>query len=188
MHEDRHYLELALAQAEEAGREGSLPIGAVVVGPEGEVLSEGRNRIFSVGDPTCHAEIDALRQAGPLLSTPQYSGRSTLYTTMEPCLMCTGAILLASIRRLVWLVDDTGYGALRELREGVLYAELFARLTVAKASEPSLERRVCERLADWDRSRGRHDSRWAAELEALAGRAQPDIPTGERGVEGGRSR
>lgn len=148
MYGDRYYLELALAQAESADREGSLPIGAVVVGPDGQVLGEGRNRIFSAGDPTCHAEIDALRRAGPLLSAPQYSGRSTLYTTLEPCLMCTGAILLASVGRLIWLVDDTGYGALRELQDGTLYADLFTCLTVAKASEPDLERRVCERLAD----------------------------------------
>lgn len=165
---------MAVAHAERAEREGSLPIGAAVVGPGGEVIGGGRNRIFSAGDPTRHAEIDALRHAGPALSVEPYVGRCTLYTTMEPCLMCTGAVLLAGIARLVWLVDDTGYGALRRLRDGELYADLFARLVAEKASEPDLERRILHRLAGWDARRGRAESRWAVELEALDGRPSPE--------------
>ncbi len=170
MYTDRHYLEVALAQAEEADREGSLPIGAVVVGPDGEVLGEGRNRIFNSPDPICHAEMDALRRAGSLLPTEPYAGRCTLYTTMEPCLMCTGAILLSSIARVVWLVPDSGYGALRALEGGELYADLFARLSITAALEPDLECRMYERLADWYIRRGRYESRWIAERNALAER------------------
>src|SRR6266699_945769 len=102
MKSDRYYLELALEEAEQACQQGTYPIGALVVGPDGSILSRGQNRVYSAGDYTAHAEVETLRHAGGMLMEPSYRGKCTLYTTMEPCLMCTGALLLATIARVVW--------------------------------------------------------------------------------------
>lgn len=86
MLDDRHYLEIALEEAEIAFSEGTIPIGAVIVGPEGEIISRGRNRVFSSMDPSCHAEIDVIRKAGKNLLNKDYKNKCTMYTTVEPCL------------------------------------------------------------------------------------------------------
>jgi tRNA(adenine34) deaminase len=78
---DRYYLELALEEAEIAFNEGTIPIGAVLVDPDGNVLSKGRNRVFTNSDPTKHAEIDVIRQAGLLLMDTKYKNKCTLYST-----------------------------------------------------------------------------------------------------------
>ncbi|MNW15530.1 tRNA-specific adenosine deaminase [compost metagenome] len=69
---DRYFLEIALEEAEIAFSEGTVPIGAVLVDHEGNILSKGRNRIFTANDPTCHAEIDVIRKAGSKLLDPTY--------------------------------------------------------------------------------------------------------------------
>lgn len=92
METDHFYLELAIQEAEKAGQDGTYPIGALVLGPDGRILSRGLNRVYSAGDYTAHAEVDAIRNAGSVLMGPAYRGKCILYTTMEPCLMCTGAL------------------------------------------------------------------------------------------------
>jgi cytosine deaminase len=96
---DRHLLDLAVAEARVGLAEGGVPIGAVLVGDDGEVLGAGHNRRVQLGSPIRHGETDALENAG-LLRADIYR-RSTMVTTLSPCDMCTGAILLYGIPRVV---------------------------------------------------------------------------------------
>ncbi|MFP5360013.1 MAG: nucleoside deaminase, partial [Actinomycetes bacterium] len=100
----------ALAQARLAGESGDVPVGALVVGPTGEVLGIGRNLREEQGDPTAHAEVVAIRAAASSLGTWRLDG-CTLVVTLEPCLMCAGALLQARIPRLVLGAWDAKAGA-----------------------------------------------------------------------------
>ena len=101
----------ALAQAERAAELGEVPVGAVLVGADGECLAEGHNQPIRSHDPTAHAEIRVLRQAAERLQNYRLVG-STLYVTLEPCAMCVGALVHARVKRLV-------YGA-REYKTGAI--------------------------------------------------------------------
>jgi tRNA(adenine34) deaminase len=101
-------MRLALAQAREAGPD--VPVGAVVLGPAGQVAGQGRNRREADGDPTAHAEIVALRAAARALGGWRLDG-CTLVVTLEPCTMCAGAVLAARISRLVYGAADERAGA-----------------------------------------------------------------------------
>ena len=138
---DRHYLEIALAQAEEAAAEGCLPIGAVILGPDGQVLSLGRNRVATACDGTAHAEIDAIRRTGRFLFEPPYRDQCTLFTSLEPCPMCTGAILVSHLGRVVWATNDTSFGGFRAMRDAGLLPHRFARLSAREAPFPDLDHR-----------------------------------------------
>src|SRR5690554_4586134 len=116
MKDDRYYLELAFAEAELAAKEGSIPIGVVIVGPDGEIVSTGRNQVFSSWDPTSHAEVNAIRNAGKKLFEPHYKDKCTIYSTVEPCPMCSGALILADLSRSVWALTDHYLGAMRVLK------------------------------------------------------------------------
>lgn len=104
---DRSLLDLAHEQARTGLAEGGIPIGSVLAAGE-TVLGRGYNRRFQQGDPVLHAEMDALRDAGRL-SAAQYA-RCTLYTTLSPCDMCSGAALLYGIPRIVVGEDRTFQG------------------------------------------------------------------------------
>ena len=101
----------AFALAERAEREyGEIPVGAVLVGADGRLLGEGWNRNISDRDPTAHAEIVAMREAGRALGNHRLVG-STLYVTLEPCAMCAVAAVHARIARLVYGAADPKTGA-----------------------------------------------------------------------------
>lgn len=102
---------LALELAKQAEIEGEVPVGAVLM-REGIVVGQGWNRPIRSVDPTCHAEIQALRQAALRLENYRLT-RSTLYVTLEPCVMCVGAMVLARIERLVFAARDIRFGAVR---------------------------------------------------------------------------
>lgn len=101
----------ALALAEAAGLAGEVPVGAVIVGPEGTLLAQGENRRERDHDPTAHAEIVALRQAGQRQQR-WYLKDCRLYVTLEPCPMCAGAILQSRIAQVIYAADDPKAGAL----------------------------------------------------------------------------
>ncbi|GLV60587.1 tRNA-specific adenosine deaminase [Dictyobacter sp. S3.2.2.5] len=149
METDRFYLELALKEAEQAAQEGTYPIGALVVGPDGIIISRGHNRVYSSGDYTAHAEVDALRSAGGTLMAPSHRGKCTLYTTLEPCLMCTGALLMANIARVVWAMNDPDYGALHAHYRNGVYPALFAPLLLTAAPEPIIADRADKLMQQW---------------------------------------
>jgi tRNA(adenine34) deaminase len=105
---DERLMRLALERAEEAGANGDVPVGAVVARGE-EVRGAAGNARERDRDPTAHAEILALRQASAALRSWHLEG-CTLYVTLEPCAMCSGALVLARIDRLVFGADDPKAG------------------------------------------------------------------------------
>jgi tRNA(adenine34) deaminase len=104
-------MDLALAEAEAAGARGEVPIGAVLVSAEGEVLARAGNRTLELRDPTAHAELLAIRQACAKLGSERLIG-CDLYVTLEPCAMCAAAISFARIRRLYFGAPDPKGGAI----------------------------------------------------------------------------
>jgi tRNA(Arg) A34 adenosine deaminase TadA len=98
-------MERALEEARAAAERGEVPVGAVIVGPEGEVLAAAGNRTLEEKDPTAHAEILAIRAAARALGSERLTG-CDLYVTLEPCAMCAGAISFARIRRLYYGAED----------------------------------------------------------------------------------
>jgi len=106
---DIHWMQHAIALARCAEADGEVPVGAVVVRDD-QVLGEGWNRPIIDHDPTAHAEIVALRAAARQVGNYRLSG-ATLYVTLEPCLMCTGAMVHARIERLVFGAYDPKRGA-----------------------------------------------------------------------------
>ena len=106
--DDQHFLDLAIEQARIGGDEGGVPIGAVLVA-DGRVLGAGHNRRVQLGSAIRHGETDALEAAGRLPASVYR--RSTMYTTLSPCDMCTGAILLYGIPRVVLGENRTFLGA-----------------------------------------------------------------------------
>ncbi len=110
MYEDQYYMELALLEAGRALKADEVPVGAVVVDCDGNVIGTGFNRPVTMNDPTSHAEIEALRAA--CQKTRNYRQVNTsMYVTIEPCIMCMGAIIHARIKRLVFGASDPKWGA-----------------------------------------------------------------------------
>ncbi len=99
------YMERALELAKEAALAGEVPVGAVLVSPQGEILSKERNRIVELKDATAHAEILAIRGASKHLSSERLID-CDLYVTLEPCTMCAGAISFARLRRVYYGCSD----------------------------------------------------------------------------------
>jgi tRNA(adenine34) deaminase len=106
---DLHWMRHALSLAERARAEGEVPVGAVLV-KEGRVIGEGWNRPIAGQDPTAHAEIMALRAAARSVNNYRLLD-TTLYVTLEPCVMCAGAIIHARVSRLVFGAADPKSGA-----------------------------------------------------------------------------
>ena len=131
----------ALDLALEAESAGEVPVGAVVI-EQGTIIGRGRNAPLSTGDPTAHAEILALREAAAAAGNYRLEG-AVLYVTLEPCVMCAGALVAARLKRLVFGCRDLRFGGVRskfrladsdllshrlEVTEGVLAAECLAPL------------------------------------------------------------
>ena len=154
---DQHWMRHALALAARAEREhNEIPVGAVLVSAAGEVLGEGWNRNITDRDPSAHAEIVAMRQAGATLGNHRLLG-STLYVTLEPCAMCAMALVHARVARVVYAAADPKTGAAGSVFDlladprhnhrvavqgGVLADEAGRRLTNyfrAKRGKPALE-------------------------------------------------
>jgi tRNA(adenine34) deaminase len=106
---DDEFMRLALGEAEAARQSGEVPVGAIVVF-DGKVIGRGRNMVIGSSDPTAHAEIVALREAASALNNYRLAG-AALYSTIEPCAMCAGAIVHARIERLVYGAVDPKAGA-----------------------------------------------------------------------------
>lgn len=110
---DRAAMLQALRLARAAGRRGEVPVGAVIVA-DGDVIAAASNRVERAQDATAHAELLALRRASQKLGSWRLHG-CTLYSTLEPCPMCAGALLLARIDRVVYGADDPRKGAHRSV-------------------------------------------------------------------------
>jgi tRNA(adenine34) deaminase len=106
--QDEAFMRIAIALANEAVSQGEVPVGAIVV-KDGQIIGQGRNAPISLNDPTAHAEIQAMREAAQHLGNYRLVG-CTLYVTLEPCAMCSGAIQHARIARLVYGASDPKTG------------------------------------------------------------------------------
>jgi tRNA(adenine34) deaminase len=106
---DHDFMKIALEEAQEAYRRGEVPVGAVLV-LEGNILERAHNSPIMRNDPTAHAEILALRQAGEKFGNYRLTG-AELYVTLEPCIMCAGAIIQARISRVIFGARDPKCGA-----------------------------------------------------------------------------
>lgn len=107
---DRHCMRLALEQARNAEQAGEVPVGAVIVNADGEVVSVGHNRVITDRDPTAHAEIVAMRRAGSFLDNYRLPGLR-VFVTLEPCAMCAMAMIHARIDEVVFATPDPKTGA-----------------------------------------------------------------------------
>lgn len=116
--DDEYYMRIALAEAEEAYAEGEVPVGAVVVAND-VIIAKGHNQTESLKDVTAHAEIIAITAAENHLAA-KYLQECTLYVTLEPCLMCAGAIAHAQLKRLVFAARDPKKGYLKYLNNNFL--------------------------------------------------------------------
>jgi len=110
---DHEFMELAVQEALQASQAGEVPVGAVLV-QDGEVVARDHNRPISLNDPTAHAEILALRAGAARMGNYRLSG-CELYVTIEPCLMCAGAIVQSRISRLIFGSRDEKGGAVKSL-------------------------------------------------------------------------
>jgi len=102
-------MQLALQEAEKAGQKGEIPIGALLIDAGGNVLSAAHNQTITLADPTAHAEILALRAAARAVGNYRLLN-TTLYVTIEPCIMCMGAIIHARVATLVFGAPDPKWG------------------------------------------------------------------------------
>ena len=133
---DEELMQVALDLAREAERAGEVPVGAIVTF-KNEVIGRGRNQPVELSDPSAHAEMIALREAARLIGNYRLEG-ATLYSTLEPCVMCAGALVAARVERLVFGARDLRFGGVRskfriadseilnhrvEIIEGVMGAE-----------------------------------------------------------------
>jgi tRNA(adenine34) deaminase len=119
---DSEMMARALEQARRAAAAGEVPVGAIVVA-DGAIAGIGHNRPIAAHDPTAHAEIEAIRAATGSLGAHRLDG-AALYVTLEPCVMCVGAIILARIARVIYGARDDKAGALGSVydlgRDGLL--------------------------------------------------------------------
>ena len=107
---DERWMGVALGAARAAARAGEVPVGACVVSPEGELLAVAGNRTRTDCDPTAHAEVLGLRAAARRVGNYRLTG-AVVYSTIEPCAMCAGALIQARVRRLVFGARDERFGA-----------------------------------------------------------------------------
>ena len=126
MHEQ--FMRDALAQADLAGAAGEVPVGAVVV-QDGRVIGAGHNQPIGASDPTAHAEVVALRSAATAIGNYRLTG-ATLYVTVEPCLMCVGAMIHARIGTLVYGASEPKAGAVDSTQRAHEHPALNHRMTV----------------------------------------------------------
>jgi tRNA(adenine34) deaminase len=125
---DELWMEEALRAAQRALEAGEVPVGAVVV-CEGKIVGRGGNRNIIDNDPTAHAEIVALRQAGATVGNHRLEN-CELFATIEPCVMCAGALVHARIRRLIYGADDPKAGAVQSVLQVLNHPQLNHKVEV----------------------------------------------------------
>ncbi len=148
---DRHFMALALEEARKAAERGEVPVGAVVV-LNGEVIAVAGNSPISYNDPTAHAEILALREAARVMGNYRLTG-CDLYVTLEPCIMCAGALVHARIRRLIYGAADPKGGGCGSLYNVVEDRRLNHRIEVVRGVE---EEQAAELLRVFFRAKRRN--------------------------------
>ena len=144
MTQDEEYMEKALELARKAAEHGEVPVGAIVVDRDGEIIGEGYNRREEFQSPTAHAELLAIEQAAKRLGSRRLTG-CTLYVTLEPCPMCAGAIMNAQLDRLVYGAFDEKNGACASVT--TLFDEKFTH--IPRVRSRVLDKRCGEILTEF---------------------------------------
>jgi tRNA(adenine34) deaminase len=143
-------MEQALAEARNALAAGEVPVGALVVSKDGEIIGRGYNRPISAHDPTSHAEIIAMREAAHHLTNYRLTGM-TLYCTLEPCVMCAGAMVHARIGRLVFGARDPRAGAAGSIYNVVSDSRLNHQPVVLSGVREADCRQLLQEFFEWKR-------------------------------------
>lgn len=138
---DRQYMRLAIEEAVKAGQSEEVPVGAVLVDAAGEVVTRAHNETITRRDPSAHAEMLAIRAACAKLDNYRLTGMR-LFTTIEPCLMCMGAIIHARLAEVVYGARDPKWGAAGSLYDFSADTRLNHRLRVV----PGVEARQCAEM------------------------------------------
>ncbi len=154
MEEDLFFMNEAMKEAKKALRRDEVPVGAILV-RAGTVLARGHNRKESRNDPTAHAEIDVLRKASGKAGTWRLAG-TTLYVTLEPCLMCMGAALHARVDRIVFAAFDPKAGACGSLYDLSKDPRLNHRIETTSGVKAEAAGRLLREFFSDLRKRGRH--------------------------------
>jgi len=128
VHSDEFWMEEALRAAQRAREQDEVPIGAIVVCAD-RIVGQGWNQNLAGPDPTAHAEIVALRDASRRLGNHRLGG-CELFVTLEPCLMCAGALVHARLQRLVYGADDPKAGAVHSIMEALNHPKLNHKMEV----------------------------------------------------------
>lgn len=145
---DEQYMRIALREAQKAYEAGEVPVGAVVVDREGRVIGRGHNQVETLQDATAHAEILAIGAASNALGSWRLEG-ATLYSTLEPCNMCAGALVLSRVDRLVFGTYDPKAGACGSLQNTLQDTRLNHQVPI---SAPVLEEECGGLLVSFFRS------------------------------------
>lgn len=148
---DRYFLELALEEAEKALYENTYPVGAIIVDENQNIIAKGRNRVHPQQDATAHAEIDAIRNAGKSIFKAKINREKfTIYTTLEPCPMCTGGILFAKIKKVVWLLnDDMGLGSYKKFKDAKIFDKKFCEIESIEEPYDDLKKKQMKLMSKW---------------------------------------
>jgi tRNA(adenine34) deaminase len=148
---DRYFLELTLIEAEKALIDNTYPVGAVIVDEENNIISKGRNQVYLQKDATAHAEVNAIRNAGQIILDAKVKyKRLTIYSSLEPCPMCTGAILFSNIKKVVWLMnDELGFGGYRKIKETQIFDDRFKKVEMIPEPFNDLMERQIKLMELW---------------------------------------
>ena len=141
---DEEYMQLAFELAQKAAEIGEIPVGAIVVDKDGEIISEAYNEREKLQSPTAHAEILAIERAAKKLQNRRLSD-CTLYVTLEPCPMCAGAVINAQLKRLVYGAFDDKNGACASV--ATLFDEKFTH--IPRVRSRVLEEKCSKILSDF---------------------------------------
>jgi tRNA(adenine34) deaminase len=138
-----HFMGLALIQAEKGGQKGEVPIGALIVAKNGEIVASSANRVIELNDPTAHAEILAIREAANKVGNYRLTGLS-LFVTIEPCIMCMGAVIHARLGQVIFGARDPKWGALGSIYDLSTEDRLNHRVSVVKGVGEESARRLIQ--------------------------------------------
>ncbi|MCM3757134.1 nucleoside deaminase [Sporosarcina aquimarina] len=151
INKDRYFLKLALVEAEKSLYENTYPVGAIIVDDNQNIIASGRNKVHTHQDATTHAEIDAIRNAGKSIFKAKVNREKlTMYTTLEPCPMCTGGILFAKIKKVVWLLnDDMGFGSFNKFKDAEIFDRKFSEIESIEEPYDDLKKKQKELMNKW---------------------------------------
>lgn len=147
MNPDDYFMEIAIEEAIKAEREGEVPIGAVCV-YKNEIISKAHNRVISLNDATAHAEIEAMREAGKKIENWRLSG-VCLYVTVEPCIMCVGAMIHFRVDKLVYGAREERWGGIEKY--GILKKSPNHKLEVVSGIKEEECRRIIKKFFEGKR-------------------------------------